>query len=279
MTRCPCCGSELTEEEAAGVRRRATGLTNSWETLRDLVEPPGTIDALLEGRARGGPTWWLPSLAYLAYQTADQQAARAVLDEFASRRDELGYAVVEEKTDEVVGFSIQPWPLVDERGRLRFPIQNDPLQLEVAESDLALLMRSHRQRWHELGLLPEELVERHVQIGDAYAVRIESAPNPSSVRTLHHEDERGPRFIGGLSERAVPGSVDVPVVDITWDAREAGKLAHYAAAAGVVDPTAPEAAMAGVVQETEARYMVGFRDGVDPRDISAEDLGPEGVQA
>jgi hypothetical protein len=58
----------------------------------------------------------------------------------------------------------------------------------------------------------------------------------------------------------------VPVVDITWDAREAGKLAHYAAAAGVIDAE-PSAATSELARETEARYLTGFVEGIDPRDV------------
>jgi hypothetical protein len=74
-----------------------------------------------------------------------------------------------------------------------------------------------------------------------------------------------------LLARRTTGSVAVPIVDVTWDAREAGKVAHYAAAAGVI-PDQPDPATAPVAEETEARYMIGFRDGVDPRDVT---LSPE----
>lgn len=257
---------------------QATGITNSWESLRDLVGPPGTIASLLKGRGDGGPTWWLPSLTYLAYQTAEQSETRAVLDEFASRRDELGYAVVEEQTDAVIGLSIQPWPLVDDQGRLRFPIAADPVQLDVAESDLARLLSGHRQRWHELGLLPEGLLERRVQLGDALALRVADEPDPSGIRALKHPDDTHQRSIGGLLARDATGSVSVPIVDVTWDAREAGKLAHYAAAAGVAVPDAQDPAMAPVTQETEARYMVGFRDGIDPRDVHLDTASSDALE-
>lgn len=266
-TRCPCCGSELAARKASAARRKATSITNRWETLSKSVGKPGTIATMMKGKSEGGPTWWLPSLAYLAYQSIDRADARAALDEFASRRDELGYAVIEERTDDVIGFSIQPWPLLDDSGRLRFPIETDPIQLEVADANLAALLSTHRQRWHELGLLQEELVERRVQIGDAYAVVVSTKPDSSKVLALPESGEKKPRYVGGLAARRRAKSVSVPILDITWDAREAGKLAHYAAAAGVMIPNAPEPAMAAVTEETEARYMVAFRDGVHPRDV------------
>jgi hypothetical protein len=269
-TRCPCCGTELTPEVVAA-RARSSVISNSWETLRSEVQPPGSIAELLEGPGERGATWWLPSLAYLAYDMTDRIDARAVLDEFASRRDELGYAVVEEETDEVIGLTVQPWPLVDEQGRLRFPISSDPLQLAVRAPELAEVLRADRQRWHALGLLQEELLARRVQIGDTYAVVVASRPAKSRLKTLRHTAETRPRYLGGLLARRTTGSVAVPIVDVTWDAREAGKVAHYAAAAGVI-PDQPDPATAPVAEETEARYMIGFRDGVDPRDVT---LSPE----
>ena len=56
---------------------------------------------------------------------------------------------------------------------------------------------------------------------------------------------------------------------MTWDAREAGKLAHYAASAGVIPPE-PTPATAPVLAETEARYLVGYVEGVDPRDVEVD---------
>jgi hypothetical protein len=274
-TRCPTCGTELTASDAAGARTRATGISSGWEALRDVVAPPGTISALVEGCGEAGPTWWLPSLLYLAYMADDRADARAALDEFASRRDELAYAVVEERTDDIIGFSIQPWPLLDDRGRLRFPIGEDPVQAEVTEADLEELLSAHRHRWHALGLLPAELLERRVHIGDAYAMVVSDEADPTEslqVRVLPHGDGPG-RYLGGLPAQDSCGSVGVPVVDITWDAREAGKLAHYAAAAGVIDPDAPDPTVAAVARETEARYMIGYRDGVDPRDVRIVDSG------
>lgn len=273
-TRCPTCGTELSASDAAAARTRATGITNSWEVLRDTVAPPGTITALVAGHGETGPTWWLPSLLYLAYLADDRADARAALDEFASRRDELAYAVVEERTDDVIGFSIQPWPLLDDRGRLRFPIGEDPVQAEVAEADLEELLFAHRRRRHALGLVPTELLERRIHIGDAYAMALSDEADPSGtlqVRVLPHDGDGAVRFLGGLPAGNAPGSVGVPVVDVTWDAREAGKLAHYAAAAGVISPDAPDTAATAVARETEARYMVGYRDGVDPRDVRVAD--------
>lgn len=265
---CPHCGGDLRDDTPA-VQAAAPATTRKWEDLREVVKPPRSIAEMLAQPAERGPTWWLPSLVYLAYRTATTAKARAVLDEFASRRDELSYAVIEEQTDDVVGFTVQPWPLVDERGRLRFPISVDPTEIEVRANDLARLVQAARDRWSKHKLLPDELVGRQVHIGDVFAVAFADEPSDTRIPTLAHDRRRGPRYVGGLDKRKARGSLAVPVLDITWDAREAGKLAHYAAVAGVVPDElgAAAPAVAAVARETEARYREGFEKGIHPRDI------------
>lgn len=268
-THCPHCGGDLSAD-APTVQAAAPATTRKWEELRKVVKPPRSIAEMLAQPAEPGPTWWLPSLVYLAYRTATTAKARAVLDEFASRRNELGYAVVEEQTDDVVGFTVQPWPLVDERGRLRFPISFDPEEIEVRAADLAKLIEDDRDRWSKHKLLPDDLVGRQVHIGDVFAVVLADEPGDTRIKTLAHERRGGSRYMGGLAKRDRRGSLAVPVLDITWDAREAGKLAHYAAVAGVVPDElgAAAPAVAAVARETEARYREGFERGIHPRDVS-----------
>ena len=267
-THCPHCGGDL-RDDAPTVQAAGPATTRKWEELRQVVAPPRSIAEMVARPAERGPTWWLPSLVYLAYRTATTDEARAVLDEFASRRDELGYAVVEEQTDDVVGFTVQPWPLVDERGRLRFPISVDPTEIEVRADALAKLIHDDRERWSKHDLLPDELVGRQVHIGDVFAVVLADEPGDTRIATLAHDRRGGPRYVGGLAKRGRRGSLAVPVLDITWDAREAGKLAHYAAVAGVVPDElgAAAPAVAAVAHETEARYREGFEKGIHPRDV------------
>lgn len=268
--RCPHCGADLTTglPEASG--NDATQITDSWEVLRAEVAPPSAVgerpgdaeDA--EGTAPAGPTWWLPSLAYLAHAIADE-VGRAALDRFATHRNEFSYAVVEEETDTVLGLTIQPWPIVDADGRLRFPIRTDPLQVDVPVDQLTELIRDSRREWAELGLLQEELVDRAIHLGDVYAVVVTEDPGPESLTV--HSEEGSACHLGPLHTP----SGSVPIVDITWDAREAGKLAHYAAVAGVVDdrdrPQTPDEVT--VVSETEERYLVAYSEQIDPRDVPA----------
>lgn len=267
LTNCPHCGGDLREAGGPTMHAPAPATTSKWEVLENTVGPPRTIADMMSQPGAAGPTWWLPSLVYLAYRTAEHPEAQPVLDEFASRRNELFYAVVEEQTDDVFGLTLQPWPLVDERGRMRFPIDRDPKEVEVKAKDLTGLLEAARKRWNELGLLDSELVGRRLQIGDVYAVDLADNPNKSRIAVLPHDDE-GPRYLGGLAARREPGAVAVPVLDITWDAREAGKLAHYAAAAGVVPDElgAAPPAVAAVAHETEARYMLNFAEGKRGRD-------------
>ena len=278
--RCSCCGAVL-RTSAAGDRalRHASRIGSSRESLVRGIARPASMAERLDQAATPPtgpppPTWWLPSLALLAYASPDvEPEGRAALDELARRRDELAYAVVEELTDTIVGLTLQPWPLVDPAGRLRFPIRSDPLQLDVAAGPFTELVDGERRRWHELGLMDLELVERPIHIGDTFAVVVvpaTSATPPSTVATpclrAHNDDEHSFWF-GGLPARR--GGPAVPIVDVTWDAREAGKLAHYAASAGVIPPE-PTAAVATVLAETETRYLVGYAEGVDPRDVGID---------
>lgn len=269
LTHCPSCGVDLHAAQAAQARGRPSGLSTTYESLEGEVGPPRSIGDMVAGGAGGGPTWWLPSLVYLAYQGTRRDSAKATLDAFASRRRELKYAVIEEQTDDVIGFTLQPWPLVDERGRLRFPIGSDPMDVEVPAPDLLDLVVAERQRWRRLGLLDAELVERPVRIGDVYALALFDERARGRVQALPQSGGGPPRFVGGLPARRDEDVPAVPMLDITWDAREAGKLAHYAAAAGVMPPTREEApaAMVAVAEETEARYLVGYAEGMQPRDV------------
>lgn len=104
--------------------------------------------------------WWMPSLIRLAWEAdrpttgtpdADRDARRDTLEGFARSRDRYSYAVVEERTDTVIGLTVQRWPLMDARGRPRFEIDIDPLDVEVDEELFSALLRTHRQRWSDLG--------------------------------------------------------------------------------------------------------------------------------
>ena len=160
-------------------------------------------------------------------------------------------------------------------GRLRFPISIDPTEIEVRAKDLAKLIKDDRDRWSKHNLLPDELAGRQVHIGDVFAVVLTDEPGDARIKTLAHDRRGGSRHMGGLAKRDTRGSLAVPVLDITWDAREAGKLAHYAAVAGVVPDElgAAAPAVAAVAHETEARYREGFEKGIHPRDIPPGGVG------
>jgi hypothetical protein len=54
----------------------------------------------------------------------------------------------------------------------------------------------------------------------------------------------------------------LPVIDITWDARELGKLAYYAAAAGVADPERSELD-AVIAADAHARYAAQVAERIE----------------
>src|SRR5690606_9868534 len=65
------------------------------------------------------------------------------------------------------------WPLVDDRGRLRFPVTDDPVELHVERDELQAFVDAHRARWRRLDVIGTEQVTRPIRLGDTFAVRLE----------------------------------------------------------------------------------------------------------
>ncbi len=146
---------------------------------------------------------WLPSEPELAapgpvrrwqprsLRSTDFSGCRyAVVDEI-----EAGWAVV----------GVTDWPVVDEQGRLRFPLE-EPVTVTVEVAKLQRFLGEHR--------VPESLRERELRHGDAFAVR-------TSDDRLEH----------AAGDEPVDPTVwiDPPVYDVTRDARREAKVAFYSA--------------------------------------------------
>ena len=292
--RCPCCGRAGVDVEAviATVEARlvsrgfAPGMARSLlldeheraaavqPTYGELItaaraadlRPSGLSSADDAASGRESSQWWLPSLIQLSFELSPPGDGRATLEAFARTRNRYSYAVVEELTDgAVAGLSIQPWPLVDALGRARFEIERDPVQIDVELGVLRSFLAEHRRAWQTLGLLRPELVDRPISIGDTFALVV--TPTRPPKRTISRPFGKLPvrrvltedgveMFISGLEADGVPA------VDISWDARELGKLAYYAAAAGVADPERSQLD-ALLAAEAEARYMIGLEERIE----------------
>jgi hypothetical protein len=111
----------------------------------------------------------------------------------------LSYIVVDEIEGGMVGLSVSDWPRTDEQGRLRF--DSEPLSVVVDRRAFGRFLDEHRQP------------TRPLRIGDVFAARtrpVEPSLNPE-------------RWI------------EPPVHDVTADAREAAKIAFYAAVAPITE--------------------------------------------
>jgi hypothetical protein len=130
------------------------------------------------------------------------------------------YVVVDEIVDTAVGLRVSPWPVVDNRGRLRFPRSGRRAEVGVSLGKLHSFIRKHRRvGGRRPGSYPEELRRRPVRIGDVFAVRCK--PNTSWP-------------VG--DDLAPQEWIQPPVWDLSADAREQAKTAFYAAVAPTLRP-------------------------------------------
>ena len=106
----------------------------------------------------------------------------------------LSYVVVEEIEGGMVGLAVSDWPTTDDKGRLRFG--SEPVQAALELVELERFLDLHRQP------------SRPLRVGDVFAARTGRRPRPG-------------------------GWIEPPVHDVTADAREAAKIAFYAAVAPV----------------------------------------------
>jgi hypothetical protein len=111
----------------------------------------------------------------------------------------LSYIVVDEIEGGMAGLSVSDWPRKDEQGRLRF--ESEPVQVAVDLARLQDFVDRHREQ------------SRPVRIGDVFAAR--ARPTEATLDPEHW--------------------IDPPVHDVTADAREAAKIAFYAAVAPITE--------------------------------------------
>lgn len=255
--------------------------------------------AVSAGPAAFDQQWWLPSLCLLAATFGDlPDAATHLLDNFAKARPWLSYAVVEELTDGNAGLTLFEWPIVDATGALTFPADIDPPQVTLPIGALQSLFDQARRWWAEHGLLTdrfgnraESLEARPVEFGDVIAVRVSLDDDPGGWMQvgahLHDPELNIDRacVLGGISDW------DLPPVDITWDARQAAKLAHFGAAGNVrpeIDeavgepggavltdhppPVSDQADEPDSFEIANTRALLALERRVDPRDIGIDEV-------
>jgi hypothetical protein len=160
-----------------------------------------------KARRRGS---WLPrDLATPLPADAPAWVPRSFADTRTAWRT-LSYIVVDELTEGVAGLVVASWPLLDQKGRVRFGGSSWRVGARVGE--LAALLDADR-------IVPgappgsEPAPARPVRIGDAFAARV------TRLRGRHAAVPPLSRWLS------------TPVYDVSADARDAAKTALYGAVA------------------------------------------------
>jgi hypothetical protein len=199
---------------------------------------------------------WVPALASLAVNLGQMQSAGVAPGEPGSD-DEAGaylraltagdhglsYVSVDELVGAVVGLAVDPWPGIDDRGRLVFAGSAVVDSLEVELGLLQEFVNEHRQWSAARNICPPELVGEPVRIGDVYGMRVTVASarlrtarleRSGPLATLRVPSEHGAGVVelAGLNFGTTHGAV----ADLGFDARELSRTAYYAAMATELDP-------------------------------------------
>ncbi|MDQ3379565.1 MAG: hypothetical protein M3546_04485 [Actinomycetota bacterium] len=135
------------------------------------------------------------------------------------RRRGYLYLVVDDIFERSVSLVLSEWPVIDGKGRLRFPER--PFTLGANRQSLEEYLARHRR--------PRANRDRPLRIGDVFAVR----PRRGALERFEEELEEQRRLDPFLSPEAW---IEPPIFDITADARDEAKVAFYAA----VTPTMGE---------------------------------------
>ena len=134
----------------------------------------------------------------------------------------LRYVVIEEIFSGIAELSLSNWPALDAQGRLRFT--GEDFHVEADAELLRLFLRRER--------MPRKAVAREIRTGDTFGVAV----RPRSLTAFLSEPVFSPTTSPSERRRLLDPKtwdwLDPPVYDITAEAREAAKLAYYAALTG-----------------------------------------------
>lgn len=157
---------------------------SGWESCFETSGPPSVPRGSDRTVQDSVDRWWMPSLVLLAYQNPAIDAnALALLDRWLRTRSRLSHIVVDEMIDDIAGLSLSPWPLVDDRARVRFPRGNSA-EIAIPIESLQRAVHASRKRFAEAGLIPAELAGRPIELGDVFAAEIEVLHPQQAKRKL-----------------------------------------------------------------------------------------------
>lgn len=158
----------------------------------------------------------MPKL-WLADRLSEIAPAHGRLSERAAlaARSELEYIVVDEIEEAVATVICEPWPALDDRGRLRFGGEESRVRAEV---DVDELQRTLRRRRPVRGAAdPEDaaLRERALRVGDVFCARVK-------------------RDLLALAPGDPASWLLDPIIDVTAAARQQAKAQYFAAVGPVL---------------------------------------------
>lgn len=131
----------------------------------------------------------------------------------------LRYLVVDEIFATLAELAMSPWPVIDVRGRLRFP-QGETIHLEADAERMRRFLQRHRQ--------PRRGAGRELRTGDTFAVRARARPLAEFLKAKEVVPLTRMADVREL-DPATWNWLSPPIYDLTAQARVAAKLAYYGA--------------------------------------------------
>jgi hypothetical protein len=150
----------------------------------------------------------------------------------------LVYVVVDEIIEGWVGLSMAPWPHADKKGRLRFPVNGDPIEVGTSLKALQkFLGPAHRKRLSsrtgnngKKARGPKD--QAKVRIGQTFAARVKGSNADRCLKRLSDDASHGQVRIDNL------GTILTRPVDLTEKGKMLARLASYSAVLSKLPPEA-----------------------------------------
>lgn len=128
--------------------------------------------------------------------------------------DHLSYVVVDEIEESVVVLVLEPWPRLDDRGRLRFADEELRLSVEI-ELDQLQQQLDHNRFYLSTPDNDTRAQQRPVRAGDVFALAITTDAS-SEISAIEQ------------------GHLPTPILDVSAEARRASKSQYFAAVGPVL---------------------------------------------
>jgi hypothetical protein len=139
------------------------------------------------------------------------------------------YVVVDELEEDVAVLLVEPWPIVDDRGRLRFQRPDQRVSVDAYVDSFQRLLMNRVPAGELRDEQRTTFAARPLRVGDVFCAVIDRA-------ALANTPDKWLRL---------------PVIDVTAEARDAAKAQYFAAVGPVLRPEQLEALVDGFQTEDE----------------------------